>query len=60
MNATEKVAEQVEERAQAWIATSFSDPHGDWQSRFSAENMEAAFAAGFAAATKAHAFTAKH
>jgi len=39
----------TEDMAQAWIAATFNDVHGDWQSRFSAENMEAAFAAGFKA-----------
>ena len=49
MNAT---ATQIEDQAQAWINATFNDPHGKsyWQNRFTAENMEDAFAAGFAAA----------
>ncbi|MER9912844.1 hypothetical protein NKJ71_19650 [Mesorhizobium sp. M0050] len=41
--------EQVEEKARAWIIASFSDPRGDWQSRFTVENMETAYCAGFSA-----------
>lgn len=42
---------EVEEQAQAWIKDSFSDPEGKryWQNRFSAENMETAYCAGFTA-----------
>lgn len=51
MPATETTAEQVGDQAQAWINAEFSDPQGKsyWQNRFSAENMETAYCAGFAA-----------
>lgn len=45
----EKTAEQIGDQAQAWIRASFRDPLGDWQSRFSADNMETAYGAGFSA-----------
>lgn len=46
-----KTIEQIEEQAQAWIIASFSDPSGKryWQNRFSDDNMETAYCAGFAA-----------
>jgi len=48
MNAAPEVTvEQIDELAWAWVKASFDDPHGDWQSRFSADNMETAYRAGF-------------
>jgi hypothetical protein len=46
---TDKAAEQVDDDASAWIAETFDDCDGDWQSRFSAENMVTAYRSGFAA-----------